>query len=287
MKKFLILIVLFLSIEACNRKPSQTELKGNETFEAERDVFFNSLKTPDEISALSLPDAIKYDATLLHDPLRYTHYQDNRVKSAANMGIYIADLNYNLIFGATQRNEEYFTAAHELSKAIGIEQGILQFLKQRYDDNLAQNDSIKKVVKELLQNSTISLRDTERERLAGIVIASYQIENLYLSLASIASMPDKLSEQQQTTMHILMDYIMSYRANIEVSYNFLRAMSDPLDPENNPNYPFFDNALREIIVEYEGIDQNKISTLAAEEAKLITATLKVKVEVVRNKIIML
>jgi hypothetical protein len=203
------------------------------------------------------------------------------------MGIYIADLNYNLIFGATQRNEEYFTAAHELSKAIGIEQGILQFLKQRYDDNLAQNDSIKKVVKELLQNSTISLRDTERERLAGIVIASYQIENLYLSLASIASMPDKLSEQQQTTMHILMDYIMSYRANIEVSYNFLRAMSDPLDPENNPNYPFFDNALREIIVEYEGIDQNKISTLAAEEAKLITATLKVKVEVVRNKIIML
>ncbi len=110
---------------------------------------------------------------LLHDPLRYTHYQDNRVKSAANMGIYIADLNYNLIFGATQRNEEYFTAAHELSKAIGIEQGILQFLKQRYDNNLAQNDSIKKVVTELLQNSTISLRDTERERLAGIVIASH------------------------------------------------------------------------------------------------------------------
>jgi len=287
MKNFLILIVLFISVEACNQKPSQTELKGNETFEAERDVFFNSLKTPDEISALSLPDAIEYDATLLHDPLRYTHYQDNRVKSAANMGIYIADLNYNLIFGATQRNEEYFTAAHELSKAIGIEQGILQFLKQRYFDNLAQNDSIKKVVTELLQTSTISQRDTERERLAGIVIAAYQIENLYLILASLTSMPDKLSEQQQTTMHILMDYIMSYRANIEVSYNFLRAMSDPLDPENNPNYPFFDNALREIIVEYEGIDQNKISTLAAEEAKLITATLKVKVEVVRNKIIML
>jgi hypothetical protein len=287
MKKFLILFVLFIAAEACNRKPSQIELKGNESFQAERDVFFNSLKTPDEISALSLPAAIEYDATLLHDPLRYTSYQDDRVKSAANMGVYIADLNYNLIFGATQSNQEYFTAAHELSKAIGIEHGILQFLKQRYADNLAQDDSTKKVVTDLLQKSTISLRDTERERLAGIVIAAYQIENLHLILASLASMPDKISEKQQITINLLMDYIMSYRANIEVSYNFLRAMSDPLDPENNPNFPFFDNALREIIVEYEAIDQNRINTLAAEEVKFITAALKVKVEVVRNKIIML
>jgi hypothetical protein len=287
MKDILIVFMLGLFFFGCGKKEQKNNSAISPSFQAERDVFFNSLKTPDEISALSLPAAIEYDATLLHDPLRYTSYQDDRVKSAANMGVYIADLNYNLIFGSTQSNQEYFTAAHELSKAIGIEHGILQFLKQRYADNLAQDDSTKKVVTDLLQKSTISLRDTERERLAGIVIAAYQIENLHLILASLASMPDKISEQQQTTIHILMDYIMSYRANIEVSYNFLRAMSDPLDPENNPSFPFFDNALREIIVEYEAIDQNRINTLAAEEVKFITAALKVKVEVVRNKIIML
>jgi hypothetical protein len=53
--------------------------------------------------------------------------------------------------------------------------------------------------------------------------------------------------------------------------------SDPTDPDKNPNYPFFDNALRELIVVYRNVT----------EADPRLKELQEKVDALRNKIVAL
>lgn len=278
MKKILIVCVLCAAIAACRQKETENKPEVSTAFQAERDVFFNSLKTPDEIASGDLPNIVAYNVSILHDPAKHPNYFSNKVKSAANMGIYIADLNYNLLYNQRDVNDVYFNAAHELSKAIGIEQGILQFLAVRYSKNLEQNDSLKNVVSELLQQSTKTLRGTDRERLAGVAIAASQIENLHLVLSALESISQPASEEQQKAYQQLSDYVISYRANVEVSYNFMHSYSDPADITNNPNYPYFDNALRELIATYRALPEGVLSATSITE-------LKNRVEPIRSKII--
>lgn len=278
MKKVLIVCAILATFASCRQKETESKPEPSDSFQAERDVFFNSLKTPDEIATANLTSAVIYNVAILHEPAQHPKYFSSKVKAAANMGIYIADLNYNLLFKKKETNNEYFQAAHELSKAIGIEEGILQFLAMRYSKNLEQNDSLKNVVKELLQQSTKTLRGTDRERLAGVAIAAYQIENLHLVLSALESISQPASEEQQKAYQQLSDYVISYRANVEVSYNFMHSYSDPADITNNPNYPYFDNALRELIATYRALPEGALSAASITE-------LKNRVEPIRSKII--
>ena len=110
---------------------------------------------PAEAAAQLQATGADFNASLMRDPKKYAQYMSDSVKAAANMGIYLSDLNYSVAYKQAANTKEYFTAAHELSKAIGGEKGTLEFLMKRYNDNIPQNDSVKSVVKDLLEKSTL------------------------------------------------------------------------------------------------------------------------------------
>jgi hypothetical protein len=276
MKPLYIIIFLYLVVISCGRKPDG-EADANpqsRAFELERENFFTSLKKPDEIATL-IPGITAFDASMLHDAARFRQYADNNVKAAANLGVYMADLNYCILFKERDASKQYFQAAYALSEAIQIEKSILTFLMIRYEKNMEQNDSVKAVVNQLFSQSTLGLQGTDRERLAGIAMAGYQIENLYLALTTLKSFSDVLTEEQALTKNQLLQFVLEQRGKIEVIYNFIRVNSDPSDPDKNPNYPFFDNALRELIVVYRNVS----------EADPKVDELSEKIDVVRNKIV--
>ncbi len=274
MKKLLLVSILNLILFSCGRKSDTDATAESNAFALEREIFFTSLKTPDEIAALK-PGITGFDASMLNDVERFHHYTNNNVTAAANLGIYISDLNYCILLKQREETKKYFQAVFELSKAIKIEQSILTFLMIRYEKNMEQNDSVKAVVNQLFSQSTEGLKGTDRERLAGIAMAGYQIENLHLALTILESLPDVLTEEQVQTQKQLLQFILEQQGKFEVVYNFVRANADPLDPNQNPNYPFFDNALRELIVVYRSVSTNdpKLNNLGE------------KVNAIRNKII--
>lgn len=269
-------LVFFLSVVAlsCGRKAETETTTESNAFALERENFFNSLKTPEE-AARAVPGITGFDASILHDAEPYYQYTNSEVAAAANLGIYISDLNYCILLKQSEEIKKYFKAAYELSKAIRIEQSILTFIMIRYEKNIAQHDSVKSVVHQLFEQSTSGLQGTDCERLAGITMAGYQIENLHLALSLLESFPETLTDEQTQTQHELLQYILEQRGKFEVIYNFVRANSDPLDPNQNPNYPFFDNALRELISVYRNV---------TEENPQINE-LKEKVNAIRIKII--
>jgi len=276
MKSILLLFFLATFIISCERKPANESGSNSESaaFALERENFFNSLKNPTEAARLN-PGLSGFDPTLLNNPTNFYRYTASDVMAAANLGIYISDLNYCVLFKQSASTKKYFEAVYELSKAIRIEKGILEFLMNRYQANMEQNDSVKSIVNQLFEQSTVRLKGTDRERLAGIAMAGYQIENLHLALTTLESFPEVLTDEQIQTQNLLRQYIFEQRGKFEVVYNFVRANSDPLDPNRNPNYPFFDNALRELIVVYRNVTPN--------DPKI--KELREKVNVIRNKII--
>lgn len=260
---------------SCGQSNKTDQNAQSKTFTVERDNFFQSLKKPDTVSAVIASAGMVFDSTILHHPEAFMNYTNNDIKSAGNLGIYLSDLNYCILLKQGPKARKFFEASYELSKAMGAEKKTLEFLMDRYKSTLAENDSLRKAFDELFRNSTLRLQDTERERLAGIVIAGYQIENLHLVLSVIESLPKEPTGNQLRLKNHLLDYILGQQGHWDVVFNFLQANSDPLDPDRNPNYPFFNNALRELIMIYRSLSP---SAYHLEE-------LKEKVNAIRNKLI--
>lgn len=287
MKKFL-LIIFLAGLTACQSKKEKQISPETEVFNAERDAFFGYLRKPEDARLLLKPAESAFDSSLLNDPKLIYQYAGNEVKAAANLGIYLADLNYCVLFKKAVFTQKYFAATVELSNVVGIEKTTLEFLEKRYAENKARPDSVQAIVDSLFARSVRDRKGTHKEKLAGIAMATYQIENLHLALRSLEALPESLTEDQQQTATQLVNMVLRQHANILIIYNFVRTFSDPKDPDKNPNYPFFENALRELIGIYQRINYvsplDRVESITVKDSEVIRE-LAGKVAAIRSKIV--
>lgn len=286
MKNLLPILLLITLVLSCQKK--NTEEAVSTSFAAERDAFFANMVTPGEASAALQATAAEFNASLMNDPKLASGYTTNEVKAAANLGIYLSDLNYSIAYKQTANTKELFTAAHDLSKYIGLEQGFLDFLMKRYTENISQHDSAKAVIDDLFEKSTTGFKGTEREKLVGIAMAAYQIENLHLGVGIIQSFPkDMLPDDARTQILIpVFRMILNQQKNIETIYAFLKTVGDPLNPEKNPNFAYYSQAFEELIAVYKKLNvQEKIANNQGIELMKdeVVQELSTKIDAIRSK----
>lgn len=295
-KKVLIVLLLGSVTFSCRKNSEYTEhTKHTESpesaaFSNEREAFFNNLMEPAEAAAKLQLTGAEFNRNLMNSPQSYPQYTKNEVKAAANLGVYLSDLNYCIAYKQTADTKEYFTAVHELSIVTGIEKSILEFLTKRYNDNITQNDSVKNIVTDLLAKSTRDLQGTEREKLAGIAMGAYQIENLHLALGILESYPEDMLPDDDRAGNLvpIIKMVIGQRGNVENIYHFLKTYSDPQNPEKNPNYLYYSNAFEELIALYRKLDvEEKIANNQGVELMDDEGVeeLSEKVDVIRNKIV--
>jgi hypothetical protein len=293
MKK-LIALACIIVLFSCQKKAEETTTTeapaATPSFENERKAFFNSLLTPSDAAARLQATGAEFNASLLNDPKNFSSYTTSDAKAAANLGIYLADLNYSVAYKQTDKVKALFPAAHALSKSVGIEQNILDFLMKRYTDNLAKNDSVNAVVRDLYVKATMSVEGTEREKLIGIAMSAYQIENLHLGLGILKSYPkDMLPTDARTQILVpVFRAVLDQKDRVEIIYGFLKSVTDPTNPDQNPNYPYYAQAFEELIAVYkklnvdEMIANNKGIELMNDA---VVAELSSKVDAIRSKIV--
>jgi hypothetical protein len=290
MKKLLCLVLLSTLALSCQKNKSAEEAQVSSTFEAEREAFFANIATPGEAAAGLQATAAEFNPSLLNDPKAASSYTTNEIKAAANLGIYLSDLNYSIAYQQTANTKELFTAAHDLSKYIGLEQSFLDFLMKRYTENITQHDSAKAVINDLFEKSTAGFKGTEREKLVGIAMAAYQIENLHLALGIIQSYPkDMLPDDARIQILIpVFRLVLEQQKNIETIYAFLKSIGDPLNPEKNPNYAYYSTAFEELIALYKRLDvSEKIANNKGIELMndAVVQELSAKVDAIRSKVV--
>lgn len=242
-------IVLLVSCQTKQEKENPVSA----IYSAEREIFYNYLSNRLATFEELAPGLTTFQSTLPNDPNRYSDYQHHDTKAAANTGVYMADLYYCILAQENDMSYKYFQSVAALSKTLGVEEPQIDNLVGRYGKNLNNYDSLKGIATQLLKHTTLDL-ENDRERLAGIAMATYQIENLYLALSILESYPENPSELEAGTKLSLQAKVFSQRANLEIIYNFLRSITDPLDPQSNPNYPFYDAELRDLIGIYQQLD---------------------------------
>ncbi len=290
MSRTVITLLIFGLLLSCRKSTKEDESAVRTAYEIEREVFFSNLRSPGELAAQLERMAADFNPKLLSDPNNYATYTGDENKAAANLGIYLSDLNYCIAYRSHEHITPLFTAVHELGRALGIEKSILSYLMIRYNENIENNDSVKFVVDEMFRNSTNELKGTRREKLAGIVMAAYQIENLHLATGVILSYPkDMLPYDGRIGILIpLFKVVLDQRSQMETVYSFLKAIGDPLNPEKNPNYAYYSNAFEELIEVYERLNaeeriaSNQGSELLKDE---VIEELSQKVNAIRDKVI--
>ena len=283
------LIILF----SCQKKSEETTTEApaaTPSFESERKAFFNSLATAGDAAAGLQATGAEFNGSLLNDPKNFGNYTSNETKAAANLGIYLSDLNYCIAYKKSDNVKAIFPAAHALSKSVGIEQGILDFLMKRYNDNLAKNDSVKAIVDDLYAKTTKDVEGSSREKAVGIAMSTYQIENLHIALGIIKSYPkDMLPDDARMTILVpVFKYVFDQKNNVNVIYGFLKSITDPSNPEQNPNYPYYAQAFEELIGVYNRLNiEEKIAANKGTELMndAVVAELSSKVDAIRSKIV--
>ncbi|HPM29166.1 MAG TPA: hypothetical protein PLJ60_02420 [Chryseolinea sp.] len=287
MKNLFSLIFLATIIFSCQKsKPVVEDTVAPVSLEDARSAFFNNLKAPAEAAAILQATGAEFNASLINDHSKYPQYAKDKVKAAANLGIYLSDLNYSVAYKESANTKELFTAALELSREIGVEQTVLDFLLDRYTKNIAQNDSVKNLVISLYLYSTENLKDTEQEKLVGIAMAAYQIENLHLALGLISTYPkDMLTTDARTQILVpVFRMVLDQKANVENIYGFLKSISDPA----KPNFDYYATAFQDLISTYDKLNiteklaNNEGLELMKDEVAL---ELSEKVEAIRAKVV--
>jgi hypothetical protein len=295
MKKLIPILFLAITALSCQTKkeapvettpaPDSTATAAAAT-EAQRNAFFTNMKAPSEVAAQLQATGADFNAKLLHDPKSASSYAADQVKAAANLGVYLSDLNYSVAYKKSSTTKGLFNAASALSKALGVEQNVLDFLMQRYSANIAKNDSAKSLIDELLDKSTTGLQGTDREKLAGIAMSAYQIENLHLALGLIETYPKDMLPADARTQILVPVYrlVLDQQRNVENIYGYLKTISD----SSNPNYAYYSTAFEELIGVYKKLNvEDKIANNKGLELMndAVVLELHEKVNAIRNKII--
>ena len=140
-------------------------------------------------------------------------------------------------------------------------------------------------MKDLLAKSTQGLQGTEREKLAGIAMAAYQIENLHLALGVIDAYPDDMLPSDARTVILIPIYkmVLGQKENIQTIYNFLKSYSSP----ENPNYQYYSTAFEELIAVYNrlNVDERIAKNQGIELMNdAVMKELTQKVDAIRNKV---
>jgi hypothetical protein len=290
MKKLLPVFLLLVLFSCLGKKDKVAETIESLTFENERNNFLSQMKTAKNAAAEIQATGADFNESLLSNPSSYLQYTSDTIKSAANLGVYLSDLNYCVMYGRSELAGKLFSSAIELSKVLGVDKNVLEFLMTRYYENISQNDSLMNVVNELFEKSATALKETEKRRQLGVIMAAYQIETLYLALGIIETYPkDILPEDMRIqVLTPLFKMVLGQQKSIEITHTFLRTLRDAADPNRTPNFAYYDQAFYELIGVYERLNvQDAIANNRGSELlnDNVVNELSEKVSAIRHEIV--
>jgi hypothetical protein len=290
MKKLPIIYLLTFLFSCQPGKDQVRETAESEAFKNERNNFFSNMRTAKNTAAELQATGADFNASLLNDPANFSQYMGDSIKSAANLGVYLSDLNYCVAYNQSEEVKELFNSAIALSRELGIDSNVLAFLMTRYNENITQNDSVMNVINDLYEKSTTGLSEASHDRLLGVSMAAYQIETLHLALGAIETYPkDILPEDSRMVILIpLYKFVLDQQESIKDIHTFLRTLGDASDPGKTPNYSYYDQAFGELIDVYQRLDvDDAIANNRGPELMndAVVSELTEKVNAIRNKIV--
>ena len=189
-------IILTIGLYSCGSEKKEDQSANSEEFDqAESDLkeqiqeVVYEIPSPSEIPFLLEATGAEFNGSLINDNAKATSYMSINDKSALNLGVYATDIGYLVSYDKVQESLTYLGTAKKLADDLGISGSFDMSLVKRFEDNLSRKDSLAYILNATIQNTESYLKNDNRNRLAGLVVAGSFIEGLYISTQLIKSYP--------------------------------------------------------------------------------------------------
>jgi hypothetical protein len=122
---------------------------------------------------------ISYDNGIFNDVGNISKYNTEFIK-AINLGIYNIDMSYAMVSDKGSDVLKYMKNVMLLSDGLGLKGAVNGMVGKRAESNLANKDSLFKILDEIFMKSDDYLRTNERVFTAATVFAGSWVESLYI-----------------------------------------------------------------------------------------------------------
>jgi hypothetical protein len=122
---------------------------------------------------------ISYDNGIFNDVGNLSKY-NTEFSKAINLGIYNIDMSYAMVSDKGSDVLKYMKNVMLLSDGVGLKGAVNGMVGKRAESNLANKDSLFKILDEIFMKSDDYLRTNERVFTAATVFAGSWVESLYI-----------------------------------------------------------------------------------------------------------
>lgn len=173
-----------------------------------REIFYH-VPSPVESASLLERAGAEYDPTLLHD-IREVGKYVTMTKKAKNLGIYTTDLAYAGIFEQSSDVIFYSASTQKLSNELSITEAYTEETVERIESNVADKDSILRIISEAYYKTDAQLRENQRASLSALILAGGCVEGLYIASSLALANPEneelqlRLLEQKYSLANLIL-----------------------------------------------------------------------------------
>lgn len=257
-------IIVSLILAACGQQKSQEqaqeddgENKAIEEFDQQSadlqkswDMVFGKLPPATEVAARIQATGADYIPDLINDPgnvEKYLGLEDILV--AANLGVYASDVGYMAAYGQGEKTRDQFKAAQKLAEHLGISRSFVQFMADRFADQIKDNPEAQKLIDDALENANQNLRTEDRELMSAAAATGWFLEGLYLLTQMANNYPSDLPEDAR---NLIMVPLVRGILNQEQTLDHLIALDSSIVGET-----FFIYDLQQLKKSYEKLETSE------------------------------
>ena len=204
-----------------------------------------ALPSPLQIAFLFKNSGLTYQAGITHDPSKADAY-NTKMAQMLNLGVYSADMAYNVLHNQTQEAINYMKVMDELAEKIWMTNVFSNNdLRERFEKNVGNPDSLAYIIADMQMELDNYLEENEMEDASVVVFAGAWIESMYLAaqtsdLNENQKLNVKLSEQAiilESLVNLLEHYYSEGAEDLLNGLKDLQSVLKPLDDESE-DIPF-------------------------------------------------
>jgi hypothetical protein len=185
--------ILILIFSACsNSDTSKTEK--NDDVQKVMDETMTDIQSASQIALKLKAVGAIYLPGITNGIEKVPLYAENNAQAALNIGVYSADLEYNLIYNQLDDAKMSASGVRILSAGLGIETYLDEALKKSFDESLTEEQRLL-MIDEGLKNSRLELRNNSNKNSALLIVTGYYIEQLYQLLQIINNFPEDVENR--------------------------------------------------------------------------------------------
>lgn len=143
-------------------------------------VVYYAAPSPMEVVGIVESNAGMFNESFLNPTSNAAKYTTG-LKKSLNLGVYGSDLSYVAILNQTQKSRNYLTTVKSLSDQLGMSGAFEKSFLDQLETNIANRDSLIRVITEFYWNADSYLVENERSTTSTLMAVGGWVEGMYFA----------------------------------------------------------------------------------------------------------